>query len=70
MLYCDSRSRRPSEASKIIAVIRALADDNRSFHDIKFIVNFADKLLQNILEREQSQYRSEFVDDHGHPARP
>ena len=68
MLYCDSRSRRLSEASKIMAASAPCPTIKWLLHHIKFIVNFADQMFQNILKSNKSQNGAEFVHDHGHPA--
>ena len=47
--------------------VRALPDDERLLHHIEFIVNFADQLFQDVLQRDQSQDGAEFVHDHRHP---
>ena len=45
---------------------RSIRKRERLFDDVKFIVNLADKLLENVFHRREAQNTSKFVDDHGY----
>src|SRR5208283_257773 len=45
---------------------RAIGESKRLLHNVEFVVNFPDKLLDQVLHGDQPEYAAKFIHDDGH----